>query len=101
MIGDVQPLTDSFVSAFDGVKGGRRIVSLIHVVNVSSSPVLVSVCECGQSGSPTIDHALIWQYEVPANDFFEFGEGVIIGAGNSLFAKASVSGAANIKISVK
>lgn len=101
MIGDVQSLTDAFATVFEAVKGPRRVVAMVHLANVSGSAVLVSVCECPTGVVADVGNAMIWEYSIPANDFFEFGEGVFVNVGNRIQAKCSVSGAANIKLSVK
>lgn len=90
-------LTTDFADATEG--RSRLKFTCIHVSNVSASPVAVFVCDCEPGASPTADNALIWGFDIQANSFLEFGEGIVLPRRHLLKAKADANDALVLKVS--
>jgi hypothetical protein len=63
--------------------------SCIHLVNTTGGAVTVQLTAAGPGIAPATANALLWSFSIPANDFLEFGEGLI------LFSQWVVSGLAS------
>lgn len=95
----IRQLSASFTTVASLVK--QITLSSVHISNQSGSAVTVSVCEVQGGGTASAANALLWDFEIPANEFIEFGEGIVIVARASLQAKASVADVVNMKISYR
>jgi hypothetical protein len=77
-------------SAIYTVNLGRQFTaSCIHICNTTGGAVTVQLTAAGPSVVPGAANALLWSFSIPANDFLEFGEGLI------LFSQWTVSGLAS------
>lgn len=79
-INELLSLTNTFQSLHAVGFGWTHTVKSIHAVNVTAGAVTLSICVCKSGASPSAANALLWQYSIPANDFIEFGENVILTA---------------------
>lgn len=71
-------------------------ITMIHLVNTTAVPVTVQVCAVPQGGTKQQANALLWDYEIPAHDFIEFGEGHLLLPGGSIRANANADNAVNL-----
>lgn len=71
---------------------------MVHLVNVTGVAALVSLCYVPSGESESSDNAVLFDYEIPANDFIEFGEGDALNPLTVIRAKASVGNAINLRI---
>lgn len=81
-------ITTSFATAYT-VPGATKFVNgVLHIANSTQNPILVRVCKNGDLAA----NALLWDFSVPANDFIEFGRGLILSAAETLRVKADAAG---------
>lgn len=73
-------------------------VSLIHIVNLTAGAVTVELCACGNGIAPSITNAILWNFSVPANDFLELGDGMILLDRGSIQGLASAAASINVMI---
>jgi len=74
-------------------------VTNLHLVNVSLAAVTVNVCAVVKGGTPDVTNALLWGFSIPASDFIEASEGLMLPPGSSIQALCSTPGAINLYFS--
>ena len=74
-------------------------VSCIHLCNTTSAAVTVQLSAVGPSALAGQPNALLWNFSIPANDFIEFGEGIILLSGWSIWGLASGANSVNALVS--
>lgn len=92
-------LTAAFQTLYTVSSARALRIGVMHLANVSGAAVTASVCAVAKAGSPAAGNALLWNFSVPANDFIEFGEGLLLPAESSLRAMATAPGAMNLFLS--
>jgi len=93
----VKTLTTSFAEILQSQK--NLSLGMIHVSNFSGSAATVSFCEVRAGEEPGEGNSWLWGFTVPANDFIEFGGGMVLRGRAVLQGKASANSAINVKIS--
>lgn len=53
-------------------------VTLIHIANTTANAATIRLCVHAPTGTATAATALLWDYSVPANDFIEIADGMIL-----------------------
>lgn len=53
-------------------------VSNIHLTNTSNSAATIRMCFVAPGSSASEANAVLWDFSLDANDFLEYGEGVIL-----------------------
>lgn len=91
--------TNAFTQVYAVPASTEFTVEMIHIINTSALDVTVSLCLVPSAGSPLASNAILWDFEVAANDFIEFMKSDVWPAGSSLQIKASTTAVVNIKIS--
>ena len=81
---------DSFSDIYTPGGGVTFTTGVIHIANTHTAAVTLELC-IDDGGGDVQTNALLWDISIPANDFIEFGQGIILAAGSSLSAKASVT----------
>jgi len=82
-------LGSSWTQIFQAPFQSQVAVSIIHLANTSTGPLTVSLCAVPSGGSPAQGNALLYGFSIPANDFIELGDGLILLSGGYLTAQAS------------
>lgn len=94
-------LTTAFQVVLTAYAFGTLRINMIHLVNTSAADVTVRLCFVPLTNpvtAPAAANAVLWDFNVPANDFLEFGEGDHLAAYTSIQALASVDNAINIRV---
>lgn len=94
----VESLSTTFAAIYEVPAGGVFSVSMLHIVNTSTTNATVSVCLVEPGGSPTAANALLWSFEVPARNFMELLKGDMWPEGAVLQARASATGVIALKL---
>jgi hypothetical protein len=74
-----------------GVSSNRWLrCAVIHISNGGAVAAIVTVCLLPNATTvPAQGNALIWEFSLAANDFLEFGEGILMSPGYFLVALAA------------
>ena len=68
-------------------------VANIHLANTGATDQTVRLCRVISGGAAGTSNALLYDFTVPANDFIEFGEGLMLGPKDSLQGSADAANA--------
>lgn len=74
-------------------------VTMLHLVNTTAGPITVQVCLVPAGGTPTQANALLWDFSIPANDFIQCSDGLLMNPGESIQALASAGASVNLQFS--
>jgi hypothetical protein len=77
------------------------VVSVIHIVNTTAGSATVQMSLVAGNETPSESNALLWDFNIPANDFIEFGEGITIPVRYSIKTKVSADNTLAITVSYK
>lgn len=94
----VTELTGSFTTIYTVPGSTKLTVAQLHLVNATASARTVRVCVVPAAGSPGQSNAILWDFEIGANDFIELAKGDIWDAGATLQALASSASSVNVKL---
>jgi hypothetical protein len=92
-------LTGAFVPVHTVYKDRLLEVTCIHIANCGATPATVRVCVVPSSGTAQQANALLWDFAIPANDFIEMSDGLLLDRGSSLQALTSAPATVNLFLS--
>jgi hypothetical protein len=72
--------------------------SCFHVTNTTGAAQTVRIAAVPPAGIAGPGNALCWDFSIPANDFLEFGEGIILFSLWSIAGLASVGAAITVMV---
>ena len=87
-------MTQVFAVAFQG----QVVLSVIHIANVTAGAVTVQLCAVPAGGAVGVGSALLWAFSIPANDFVELGEGLVLLSGWTIQGLASAPNAITVTV---
>jgi len=91
-------LTSAFQVVLVSYPVGMFRVDIVHLSNVTPAAHTVQVCYVPSGGVPAVGNAVLWDFNVPANDFIEFGEGDYLTPLTTIWALASVDDSINMRV---
>ena len=81
-------ITTGFGTAYTVPGATKFVTGTFHIVNTTQNTITVRFCKNGD----TADNALLWDFPILANDFIEFGKGLLFAAAETIRIKASATG---------
>jgi len=87
------PLTDAFQTVHTIYLNRNLTVAAIHVTNISAAAKKVRLCFVPPGNIPNAANAILWDFSVPANDFEELGQEILIPSEYTVQAMAEVASA--------
>lgn len=81
-------VTASFGTAYTVPALTKFVTGILHLVNTTNNTITIQFCKNGDTES----NAILWNFPILANDFIEFGKGIIFSAGETIRIKASGTG---------
>jgi len=87
------PLTMAFQTVCTAHFQRHLLIRNIHIVNTTANDVSVQVTMTPAGVAPGQAYSLLWDFNIPGNDFIEFGEGMDVLPGASISALASANNA--------
>jgi hypothetical protein len=97
----VAKLSSAFANIYSIQPNYWGRVTMLHLVNTTGAAATVKVCIAAPGVAGSQDNALMWGFNVPANDMIEFGDGYWLSSQTSLIACCSVDGAVNLHWSIE
>lgn len=95
---DIVQLTTSFTTIYTVPGSTKFTVTKLILTNTTAGAVTVQVCVVPNAGSVGVANAILWNYSIAANTFFEITKGDIWGAGTTLQALAGSGTSINLKL---
>lgn len=87
------PLTVAFQTIHTVHFQRHLTIKNIHLTNTTGADVTIQITLNPAGVAPQQSAALLWDFTIPANDFLEFGEGLIVEPSGSISALASADNA--------
>jgi hypothetical protein len=77
----------------------KTVIGVVHVANTTNSDKTFRLHHVPSAGSADTTNALAYDLTVKANDFLEFGKGLVLETGETLQGLASAAGAVTVQVS--
>ena len=74
---------------------------MLHLVNTTGAAATVRVCIVPPNSVPGQENSLMWDFNIPANDMIEFGDGYWLSTQTSIIALCGTEGAVNLHWSIE
>lgn len=73
-------------------------VTLIHIVNTTANAATIRLCVHAEGAAAAAGNAVLWDYSIPANDFIEIADGMILYSRWAIEARTGTAGAITLLV---
>ncbi len=94
----VVQLTTSYQTIYTCPAATKAAVAFIRVVNVTSTQQSVRLHVTPAAGSEGSQNAIMYDFQIPGNDFIDSAKGMMLAAGDFISALASANVSLNVKV---